>query len=188
MIEISAEAVERVNKILSGVPKGAEKAMSNAMNRGLQKVKTSALKQVKTVYAVKSGDFNAATRTRIRNTSAGSLAGYISFSGVKIPLYKFNSTPKVPGTGQMVRAGLFKGVFTPFEHAFIAGMRSGHLGIFERKDPPPKRLPIGERMGHSGAEMVGNAAVIPEIEKQAQEVIDKRIDHEISRILNGYGG
>lgn len=186
MIEISAETIERVNKILSGVPKGAEKALSNAMNRGLQKVKSSSLKQVKTVYAVKSGDFNAATRTKVRSTSAGNLAGYVSFSGVKIPLYKFNVTPKVPGTGNIVRAGQQKGVLSPFEHAFIAGMKSGHMGIFERTGV--KRFPIEEIMGASGAEMVGNAAVLPEIEKEAQDVLDKRIEHEINRLLNGYGG
>ena len=39
MIEITAEAVERVEAILAGVPNGAERALSNAINRGISRVK-----------------------------------------------------------------------------------------------------------------------------------------------------
>ena len=44
MIQITNETVEKVNAILSGVPKGAQRALSNAINRGLSKVKTGAFK------------------------------------------------------------------------------------------------------------------------------------------------
>ena len=54
MIEVSAEAIERVERILAGVPKGAERALSNAINRGLSRVKTGAKKRVKEVYTVQS--------------------------------------------------------------------------------------------------------------------------------------
>ena len=50
MIEVSAEAIERVERILAVVPKGAERALSNAINRGLSRVKTGATKRVKEVY------------------------------------------------------------------------------------------------------------------------------------------
>ncbi len=53
MIEVSAEAIERVERILAGVPKGAERALSNALNRGLSRVKTGATKRVKEVYFTK---------------------------------------------------------------------------------------------------------------------------------------
>ena len=35
MIEVSAEAIERVERILAGVPKGAERALSNAIKPGI---------------------------------------------------------------------------------------------------------------------------------------------------------
>ena len=97
MIEVSAEAIERVEALLAGVPKGAERALSNAMNRGLSKMKTGAAKKVREVYAVQSSAINEATNTRIQKASTGNLAGYIHFSGYKIPLYKFKVTPKAPG-------------------------------------------------------------------------------------------
>lgn len=186
MIEISTENMERAQTLLASIPKGAERAFSNAINRGLSHTKTQSFKQVRQVYAVKQGDLNAATNTRIQKASTGNLAGYISFSGVKIPLYKFSVSPKAPGTGKKVKAGVMKGGGAVFEDAFIARMSNGHTGIFERVTS--KRLPIEEKMGLSASQMIANAAVIEEIEKEAQEKVDERLEHEISRILNGYGG
>ncbi|MEY8517186.1 phage tail protein [Lachnospiraceae bacterium 29-84] len=186
MIEVSAEAIERVECILAGVPKGAERALSNAINRGLSRVKTGATKRVKEVYTVQSSAINEATNTKIQKASTGKLAGYIHFSGCKIPLYKFKVTPKAPGVKKQVTAAVKKGGGTAFENAFIAQMKSGHTGVFERETS--KRLPVEEKMGLAMAQMVGNLNVMTEIEKEAQEVINERLEHEIERILNGYGG
>lgn len=105
MIEITVEGMERAEKILANVPKGAERAAANALNRGLSRVKTGAMRKVKEVYAVQSAALSAATNTRVRKASAGNLVGYISFSGAKIPLYKFHVTPKTPGTGPICQCG-----------------------------------------------------------------------------------
>lgn len=185
-IEISSETIERVNKMLEGVPKGAGKAYSNAINRGLSKAKTTALKKVRSVYAVTNSAINEATNTRVQKASAGNIAGYVSFAGTKIPLYKFKVTPTAPGTGKKVVAAVKKGGGTAFEDAFIAQMRSGHIGVFERTET--KRLPIEEKMGLAAAQMVENSVVIDEVQKEAQKTVDERLEHEIDRILSGYGG
>lgn len=186
MIEVSAETIERVEALLARVPKGAERALSNAMNRGLSKMKTGAAKKVREVYAVQSSAINEATNTRIQKASTGNLAGYIHFSGYKIPLYKFKVTPKAPGVRKQVTAAVKKGGGTAFENAFIAQMKSGHIGVFERETS--KRFPIEEKMGLAMAQMVGNLNVMSELEKEAQKTVDERIVHEIDRLLNGYGG
>ncbi len=186
MIEITSETIERTQALLAGIPKGAERAFSAAINRGLSHTKTQAFKQVKKVYAVKQSALNEATKTRAQKASTGNLAGYISFSGVKIPLYKFQVTPKTPGTGKKVRAGVMKGGGAVFESAFIAEMKSGHTGIFERITS--RRLPIEEKMGLSAAQMVQNEVIMDQLTQEAQEKVDERLNHEIERILNGYGG
>lgn len=186
MIEISSEDIERVETMLTGVPKGAERAFSAAINRGLSHTKTQAFKKVRNVYAVNQNELNKATRTRVQKANTGNLAGYVSFSGVKIPLYKFQVTPKTPRTGKKVRAGVMKNGGATFEDAFIAKMDSGHTGIFERITS--KRLPIEEKMGLSAAQMVKNEVIMEQLEKEAQEKVDERLKHEIDRILNGYGG
>ena len=186
MIEITSEAIERTQTLLAGIPKGAERAFSSAINRGLSHTKTQAFKQVKKVYAVKQSALNEATTTKVQKASTGNLAGYVSFSGVKIPLYKFQVTPKEPRKGQKVRAAVMKGGGATFDSAFIAKMRSGHIGIFERITS--RRLPIEEKMGLSAAQMVKNEVIMDQLTKEAQEKVDERLKHEIDRILNGYGG
>ena len=42
--------------------------------------------------------------------------------------------------------------------------------------------------GPSTAHMMGNENVLDKVEQAAQETIDKRVEQEITRILNGYGG
>ena len=186
MIEITAEAVERVGAILAGVPNGAERALSNAINRGISRVKTGAIRRVKEIYTVQSGAFNEATRIRVNKASTGNLVGFVSFAGYKIPLYKFKVTPTAPGVKKQVRAAVMKGGGTPFEDAFIAQMRSGHIGVFERETR--KRCPIEEKMGLSAAQMVGNEKVIETLEEEAQQLVNQRLEHEINRLLSGYGG
>ena len=58
--------------------------------------------------------------------------------------------------------------------------------MFERDGAD--RLPITEFMGPSAAQMAANSVVVEQVEEKAQAVINKRIEHEIARILNGYGG
>ena len=83
-------------------------------------------------------------------------------------------------------AEVLKGGGAVFESAFIAKMESGHTGIFERITS--RRLPIEEKMGLSAAQMVQNEVIMDQLTQEAQEKVDERLNHEIERILNGYGG
>ena len=65
-------------------------------------------------------------------------------------------------------------------------MKSGHVGVFERKTQ--KRFPVEEIMGLSAAQMIGNENIIAGLEAEAQEIVNERLEHEIDRLLNGYGG
>lgn len=213
MIEISSEAVERVKNILSEVPGGAQKALSAAMNRGLAKVRSAAFKKVQTVYTVQYAALKKATKVKVKNTSQGNLAGEISFSGVKIPLYKFKVTPQAIGTRATVKGSLTQGGgMTEFANAYIAMMPNAHIGVFERtgeqsiearKEAYSKTQAkrgiqggkgnkhtekIHELMGLSAAQMISNENIMDKIEADAQETVNVRIEHEIDRILNGYGG
>lgn len=202
-LEIKEETLRRVEKILAGVPKGAQRAMAGAINRGLAKARTEAKKGARKVFTVKAGAFSEGVYVQVKKASAGDLAGYISFNGNKLPLYKFQVTPRSPGTGRKVRAALKKGGGGTFQHAFVAAMPMGHTGVFERTGEQgiEKRKSktrdgkgnkhsekIKERMGLAVPQMVGNEEVVRKLEKEAQEMVDKRVEHEISRILNGYGG
>lgn len=187
MIEIDSKSVERVSLILSGVQNGPQRVFHSVINRALAVVKTTATKRIRTVYSISQSDIRAESNIRLKMSSAGNLAGEVLFAGCKIPLYRFNVSPKEPGTGKKVRAAVLKSsTQTEFERAFIGGMGNGHKGMFERKRET--RLPIRELYGPSVAHMAENSVVVEEIEKAAQETINKRVEQEITRILNGIGG
>ena len=59
-------------------------------------------------------------------------------------------------------------------------------GVFERETS--KRFPVQELMGLSTAQMVENENIMQTLEEEAQTVVNERLEHEIERILNGYGG
>ena len=180
-IEISSETMERVQALLANIPKGAERAYSNAINRGISRVKSAAWRNVKQVYTVQSSALNAATNTSVQKASTGNLAGFVRFAG-----YKIKVSPKQPGSKKLVHAAVKKGGGAVFESAFIAAMKSGHIGVFEREGK--KRLPVSEFMGLSAAQMVGEETVSTQVQEEAQKLVNERLEHEIDRLLNGYGG
>lgn len=187
MIEITNEQIERVNLILSGVPNGVEKALKSVIQRANNTVRAEVLKGITSVYAISKQNVRAETTitTETRQVDGG-IVGAVSFAGYKIPLYRFDVSPSIPGQRVTVTARTMKDrAKTPFEQAFIAKMKSGHTGVFQRDKET--RLPISEFPGLSTAQMAKNTVVLEQVEEKAQEVINKRIEHEITRILDGYG-
>lgn len=183
MITISQETIDKVNTLLSNVPKGAERAMTNAANRAIAKAKTEAFKGVTQEYKIKKGVISEYTKDSIKNATTSDLCATLIFAGQQIPLYKYSLTKQKYPPGKV-----FAGQKTAraFEEAFIAKMSSGHIGIFQRTGKA--RKPIEQKMGSSMRSMVSNAVVMDQVYKEAQETFDTRIEHEIERLLAGYGG
>ena len=71
MIQITADQIERVNLILSGVPKGAEKAMASVIRRANNTVRSEALKGITSVYAITRQNVRADTTIKVRTQKVG---------------------------------------------------------------------------------------------------------------------
>ncbi|GHU42209.1 hypothetical protein FACS1894111_05750 [Clostridia bacterium] len=205
---ISDEAFERVKLILHGVPGGAEKALRGIISRATTTVRSKSLEGITSVYDIKAKDVRDRQNTTINmrtKKADGGIVGEVNFSGGKIPLYRFGVTPKQPkaqGTKVPVKFGdrwvmLAPGApvkarqrkdkgKTKFHNVFIAKMKSGHIGMFERSGFD--RFPITEIMGVSTPQMAADSVVLEKVEAAAEETIVKRTEQEITRILHGYGG
>ncbi len=186
MIEITQDTIDRVSVILSGVPAEVPKVFTRAINRSLGTVKAEAYSGVTNRYALTRSTLKDYTKDRVRKASNSDICGTVEFSGMRIPLYKYTTTtPKKSIRGVLVQSGqMYR---QTFEHAFIATMTNpkekNHTGIFEREGKA--RLHIKQLLGSSMRAMVSETSVLDNVYKKSQAMLDKRIEHEIDRILNG---
>lgn len=204
-VEVSEETTDRLHTILAGIENAEEKVLKPALARGLSAGKTAFSKQTRETYHVSPSILSSYSKVGYKNVSVSGngIIGSIEYSGGVIPLFKFNVAPKKPTYGKKaVKASVMRsGGQVVFENAFIAQMKSGHLGIFEgkgtwRRSTRPTKTggntenneKIKELFGPSVPRMAENAVVLQSVEDRVNEVINQRIDHEIERILSGNGG
>lgn len=186
MIEITAEQTERVNAILGGLKNAPNKVFYNVINRALSTVRAQSGKLIAATYQIKQKDVKSNTNMRVSKASANDLTGQIAFAGTVIPLMKFQVSPKSPQKRTVSVSVLRESGGKRLESAYVADLGRYGVGVFERLTS--KRESSQQLFGPSVAHMMENERVLEQAEQKAQETIDKRVEHEISRILNGYGG
>jgi hypothetical protein len=208
MIEITTEQIERINLILHGIPGGVSKALNAVIQRGVSALRSNALNEITKVYTITKKDVRAESNIKISRVyskdSNSGVIGTIEYAGASIPLIRFGA--KSSGSKGVYARQMKSSGRELFRHAFIAKMKSGHIGMFERVNDNYMKSRKGQTkhsqmIGYNGskkyydqfygssvAHMLNNPGVKAELEKKVQETIDKRIEHEIHRILKGYGG
>lgn len=214
-IEDSSSSLERAQKILAGIPKGFEKAVGAAAKRTAQYVNTESTKAIQERYAVSAAEIKKSGTVTVKYTLANGLQAHVIFRGHKIPLWRhdgaspqsptYDTSRKVPvhihgadgvrwilaHPGIPARGHILKSTGPQqFDNAFVVRVGSGdHVGIFERTGGKASTGTdrIREIMGLSNAQMVGNDEVIENLSEKAYKKFDERLDHEISRIINGWG-
>ena len=184
-VDIAEDSLDRVTKLLAGISGGVYKAVGSALNRAAAAGKTAAKQPVTREYSISQSEFLSQTRNInhfVRDTGGG-LSVVFGFRGNVIPLMKFNT--RVNNNGQVVTQVKRSGAAATLDRAFTAQM-GGHRGVYERVGA--KRFPVEELYGPATPQMMySNEAVTDEIERKVADTYEKRIDHEILRILNGWG-
>ncbi len=204
------EALDHAAKVLAGIPDGVNKAIRSALPRTASSLRGESVRAIQTKYDISAANIRSKQNISIKYSYGAASAAYIMFSGRKIPLHRYNGTsPKYPtaneskrvpvnidGTTKLMHPGVaasahqLKGTSpTKFENAFIARMKSGHVGIFERTGGVTAggRDQIKELQGSSVPQMLGNESVQNHLADRASQKFEERIEHEILRILNGWG-
>lgn len=186
MIEITQQQIERVHSILGNVKGAPERVLFNVINRGLTTVRSQSGKEIRQTYNIKQSDITANQNMKMKRATPGSLEGSIEFAGTVIPLKRFKVSPSAPAQKTVSVSVLKAQGGARLEHAYVADLGKYGVGVFERAT---RRRDSSEQLyGPSTAHMAGNKNVLDKVEKAAQNTIDKRLEQEISRILNGYGG
>ena len=203
-------AIERAKALLAGIPGGVDKAMKASMSRTVDKLRRESNQAIREKYDITDAGIRSEKNVRVRYSYQNGVQATVTFSGRKIPLYRFGGAyPKVPT--QDIAAGkkpvMVKGAWTmqyqgvaarghqfqdtsptQFMDAFVAQMKSGHIGIFERTGGSTSEGSdaIREIMGSSVAQMVGNQQVAQGLTERAYETFETELDKAVYRILTGW--
>ncbi|MBP2655887.1 MAG: Prophage minor tail family protein [Firmicutes bacterium] len=185
MIEFSDQAIKKAETLLGGVKDALPKAQVRVINRCLQTARAEAVRAVREDYAVDASDVRKTME--IKNAGFSNPTGTIISTGNPIDLAKFDVSPSRPNRKSKnlvtVRVKLGSGR-KPIKNAFLARLSNGHVGIFIRANKA--RFPIKQLYGPSVPQMLGSEGVSKKIEDKAVETMEKRLDHEIDRILEGH--
>ncbi|MBR2131400.1 MAG: hypothetical protein IJ955_02485 [Oscillospiraceae bacterium] len=188
VVDVAEDSLDRVTSLLSGIEGGVYKAVGSALARAASAGKTVAKRQVTKEYNISQSDFLKYTSRNINHFNSGRAAGghiyavVFGFRGYVIPLTKFDT--RINSNGQIVTRVKRSSMEEVLNKAFFAQTR--HRGVYERIGD--ERLPIRELFGPATPQMMySNEAVMDEVEHTVAETYEKRIDHEILRILNGWG-
>lgn len=182
-IAIDASEIDKQIKRLAEVKKGAEKAMTRALNYAVRGMRVKAKEGIKREYTVKRiGD--AANTITVKRASYGSLSAEMKSTNRPIALAKFkykkNPKPGRKGTptvfAQPKRGG---GGYTGGFYAIVGA----HEGIFRRKGSA--RLPLDQLYGPSGTEMLNNPSVRDGIEHEGAQRFDSEFNRQTELLLKG---
>lgn len=185
VVDVAEDSLDKVSRLLAGISGGVYKAVGSALTRAASAGRTAAKQPVTREYAISQSEFLARTKNInhfVRNSSGG-ISVVFGFRGNVIPLTRFDT--RVNNSGQVVTKVKRSGAAATLDRAFSAQM-GGHRGIYERVGV--SRFPVEELYGPATPQMMySNEAVTDEMERKMAETYEARIDHEILRILNGWG-
>ena len=189
MIEVDAEGLERAQELLKGIPGAAKKAVSTSLRKSIRGAKKEAVKKVRERYTIrKAGYVSRTIKMKVEN-----MTGILSSKGPVNDLSYFKTNPKTvpkrrPPKGKYLYSQVVKGQGGTIAHAFLARMKSGHVGVFQRAGHGASNasLPISKLAGPSTPQMLGSPSVTEFIAKKMLERMDKNLEHEIDAFLKGY--
>lgn len=192
MIEVSAEGIERASSLLAGIPGGAESALKIAISKGQSTLRSETASGITKIYKISRANLQSAKNVKLTTKSgSGYVIGTVLYSGTKLPLYRYDISHYAVYNGKnrklLSARKMLSSARKEFPGAFIACMKNGHLGIFERtKDKIA--YPIKEVMGDSVAQMAENSDVRDAVETETANTINSEIDSAIATVLDKWEG
>ena len=181
--DIGDGSIDRAKKLLAGIPHGAEVAIYSALKRSSSTALTHASREIRKEYINRAGDIKKYTYRKVHyETSGGTTTANVEFRGTHIPLIRFDYC--IGADGRVSARVKRSSARTVLDHVFQATVGK-HTGLFERDGS--KRVPMRELFGPSVPQMLNsNEDVEDEMIDRLYEEFEKRLDHEILAVMNGW--
>ena len=193
-LEMPQAKFAEAEKLLAHIPGGAEKAVARALNRALEGARTEAAQLMKERYTMKVGDFKK--QFVIAKASPGNLTARILTRGARAAITDFKHLPQNPPRQKGIPVAARKKITTEivagqtkgWSHAFLARMKSGHLGLWTRSDTEMTKKGhalIHEFFSLGTPQMFGYGPIIRRVMETARERLDRELEHQIQFLLSG---
>ena len=196
-IQLDRQSAIDLQATLGGIKNGARKAITVGINKTLTTGRSIVVKRLAAEIELKQRQIRETIAIKKANFST--LEGRLVVTKAKLSLMDFKPIPKVPGRnkGKGAKGG---GVSVKtrkgkpremLKGTFIARMKSGHVGVYERRRMGGKgvgkrhaRLPIQERFGPTPAGVLAKApGVIQSVMNEVAPVLQKNILSQVDRLL-----
>jgi hypothetical protein len=180
-IQIDSRQLAKLTRTLAGIQNGVPKALAPAINSALSKGQTTIKREIRKDYLIKAKDIP----TAIHRATYSSLNGHILIRQGMLDISKFKYRPK--GVQKRKKKKPLFAQVKKGKGGFIArGFVSGK-GPFQRRSFAP-RLPIRKILVIGAPIMASQPNVGPAANKAMGDMLAKRVDHEMKRVLAGVGG
>ncbi len=184
----SADAEAAFRRLEQNTPNAVARALNRSITTARVFMRRTVAGDVGLQQQVVDKDFT------VRQARPENLKATLEVRGTRIPLVKFPHTGRLPSRGRppYVTATV-GGVRKTYPNAFLAGMRSGHIGIFTRVPPSvrysrgawSKNLPIVELRGPSLVRVF--IKHLSEGYAHAEAALITNLEHELAFAMRGLG-
>lgn len=180
MIDLDSGDLRKVERLLGRFRNKAQTVLVRALNRATSNMRANIVRKTREEYNIKAKTIRS-TFT-VKKASRGSLGASIVSKGHKESITSYKVTPKKRvSVSKLVRVAVKKGDAKTLLNSFIINQYD--FGVYKRKSD--ERFPLKQIYGPAVPQILNNKDVRKFVEKEAVKMYNKRIDHEIKRILEG---
>ena len=180
-IHFSSEQLDRAAIALKAFPGGVEAAAAPAMNRAVLAAKTLGIRKLAATYTAKRR--TVSDTVRISRATRANLSAGFSSAGNRLPLMAFKVRPAGRSSSNRTLSVMVRrdSGGNSISRGFVNAVKGGRLAVLQREGV--KRYPIRGLFGPAAPQMFGEEGVREEIESRGTEVLGRRFEHEVGRIL-----
>ena len=173
-------------------PDEVNRALVPAINRAADAAKTEAFKQATSQYTIKRKDVVDTLRVHKASAGQSNPGAELVFTGARIPILQFKVKPQAGFSFKgMPRAGrprmfvqVRKDGGRSSRSLFVANMHGDKGKARAWRRTSEERFPVKAGKGPSMPQMVGNSQSVEAIQSKASDVLARRVDHELARIMS----
>ena len=190
MIEIDDHDLQRAANMLQAFPGAVDRLSKRAVRSSVKGVKREAAQKITERYTFQKKRIAGALRVSYRGTGA-----VFSARGRVNDLAYFKHNPsrvpaKRPPKGKYLYSEVVRGQGGTIAHAFLARMKTGHIGVFHRTGKPSKsdekKEEIKKNFAPSVPQMLGSPTIRDYMEKHLQTRLAGAVEREVDQFLMRY--